>query len=279
MNIYKILYVIPFLSLSLIYPMHSNYNGLGLLNAAHNGMIAQIKTALESNTPVNFQDASGETALHKAAAAGKIDTVNFLLQANADATIKNNAGETALHKAVERGNILIIRVLLQFKSILNVQNVEGDTALHKAAYRGDMPIVDLFAKAGARLTLTNKRKRIPYETAIDSRKPSTAQALLNHRDAKKEQAKIFVAKLLTRMFKQHEPHIPAELLKVIAYLAYTEGWDLFGVSSQDPVCCICLEGHQLDAKTSCNHDFHTNCLTEWLNTNSTCPTCRNQIIN
>ena len=50
--------------------------------------------------------------------------------------------------------------------------------------------------------------------------------------------------------------------------------------SSDPKCPICLE--EFDSKGTatelpCKHCFHTECIEEWLNTQHTCPMCRNPI--
>lgn len=40
-------------------------------------------------------------------------------------------------------------------------------------------------------------------------------------------------------------------------------------------CPICLEKIKDDIKiTFCNHYYHSKCITEWLDKNSTCPLCR-----
>jgi hypothetical protein len=43
----------------------------------------------------------------------------------------------------------------------------------------------------------------------------------------------------------------------------------------DNNCSICLSDLNNNYETmSCKHNFHKKCITEWLNTNSTCPICR-----
>merc|ERR1719387_2392654 len=50
--------------------------------------------------------------------------------------------------------------------------------------------------------------------------------------------------------------------------------------SQKDECCICLEAYKPGdticvAKTSaCDHVFHQECVTEWLQENDQCPLCR-----
>jgi len=40
-----------------------------------------------------------------------------------------------------------------------------------------------------------------------------------------------------------------------------------------PVCVICLDEGEL-VPTACNHLFHPKCIAIWLDTATTCPTCR-----
>jgi hypothetical protein len=54
--------------------------------------------------------------------------------------------------------------------------------------------------------------------------------------------------------------------------------------SSDTQCSICWETAAEDANrqwvnlTSCNHKFHTDCLTQWTNIHPTCPLCRVHIV-
>jgi hypothetical protein len=44
------------------------------------------------------------------------------------------------------------------------------------------------------------------------------------------------------------------------------------------VCSICLSGDSLDYRTTCGHQFHEECIGEWLKSGiKTCPNCRDSI--
>lgn len=53
--------------------------------------------------------------------------------------------------------------------------------------------------------------------------------------------------------------------------------------SFDRECPICLDEHELNdfiGKTVCNHHFHVECITKWINNdNHTCPKCRHILCN
>jgi hypothetical protein len=47
-------------------------------------------------------------------------------------------------------------------------------------------------------------------------------------------------------------------------------------------CIICLDAFQLGDKRAllpCTHDFHFKCINKWLETNNTCPVCKNNVSN
>ena len=47
------------------------------------------------------------------------------------------------------------------------------------------------------------------------------------------------------------------------------------IESDDGLCSICLENVQEDRQTlACGHEFHEDCLREWLALQDTCPVCR-----
>ncbi|XP_020239551.1 probable E3 ubiquitin-protein ligase RHA4A [Cajanus cajan] len=52
--------------------------------------------------------------------------------------------------------------------------------------------------------------------------------------------------------------------------------------TRDSVCCVCLGEFELKEELLqipyCKHVFHINCISNWLQSNSTCPLCRYSII-
>ncbi|KAK9131994.1 hypothetical protein Scep_011522 [Stephania cephalantha] len=51
----------------------------------------------------------------------------------------------------------------------------------------------------------------------------------------------------------------------------------YEVSQEAEICSICMDGIKVDEKIgslSCGHEFHVNCIKDWLIVNNTCPICR-----
>ncbi|CAD8067186.1 unnamed protein product [Paramecium sonneborni] len=52
------------------------------------------------------------------------------------------------------------------------------------------------------------------------------------------------------------------------------------IEDQQQTCYICQEDFQndeLELEMSCSHNFHKDCLTQWLKINNSCPVCRAKI--
>jgi ankyrin repeat protein/tetratricopeptide (TPR) repeat protein len=64
------------------------------VSLSSSGKIDRVKLFLEKGANINFQDETGNTALHLAVLNNKIPVVKYLLKKQADRTIKNKAGET-----------------------------------------------------------------------------------------------------------------------------------------------------------------------------------------
>jgi hypothetical protein len=44
------------------------------------------------------------------------------------------------------------------------------------------------------------------------------------------------------------------------------------------ICSVCLDNENcVDCKTSCSHNFHARCLSQWVKKNNSCPMCRGTI--
>jgi ankyrin repeat protein len=101
--------------------------------------------------------------LAKAAFAGNQDEslamVTALIEAGADVNSPDaDYGHTALFWASARGNKNSVKLLLAQPGIkLDAINIDGNTALLAAVGHGDAEIIEMLLKAGANVSITNKR--------------------------------------------------------------------------------------------------------------------------
>ncbi|XP_052196984.1 RING-H2 finger protein ATL78-like [Diospyros lotus] len=73
--------------------------------------------------------------------------------------------------------------------------------------------------------------------------------------------------------------IKKKALKTFPTMTYSAGLNLPGLDSE---CAICLSefaaGERVRVLPKCNHGFHVRCIDKWLNSHSSCPTCRHCLI-
>ncbi|XP_060184737.1 RING-H2 finger protein ATL78-like [Lycium barbarum] len=73
--------------------------------------------------------------------------------------------------------------------------------------------------------------------------------------------------------------IKKKALKTFPVITYTTELKHPGLDSE---CVICLSefgiGEKVKVLPKCNHGFHVKCIDKWLNSHSSCPTCRHCLI-
>ncbi|KAG5529170.1 hypothetical protein RHGRI_029753 [Rhododendron griersonianum] len=73
--------------------------------------------------------------------------------------------------------------------------------------------------------------------------------------------------------------IKKKALKTFPMVNYSTGMKLPGLDTE---CVICLSeftpGERVRVLPKCNHGFHVRCIDKWLNSHSSCPTCRHCLI-
>ncbi|KAK4708230.1 hypothetical protein R3W88_029155 [Solanum pinnatisectum] len=73
--------------------------------------------------------------------------------------------------------------------------------------------------------------------------------------------------------------IKKKALKTFPIITYTTELNHPGLHSE---CAICLSefivGEKVKVLPKCNHGFHVKCIDKWLNSHSSCPTCRHCLI-
>jgi len=121
---------------------------------------------------VRAQNLDGNTPLHffceKFANPSCQDYIDQFLSMGADVNAANSFGETLLHKACLNNSIRIILVnaLLEHHADVNKVNNNGDSPLHFAVRMNRDDLVVLLLKAGADITMRDRReKKTPLELA------------------------------------------------------------------------------------------------------------------
>ncbi|KAI5672656.1 hypothetical protein M9H77_13020 [Catharanthus roseus] len=73
--------------------------------------------------------------------------------------------------------------------------------------------------------------------------------------------------------------IKKKALKLFPVINYSRDLQLPGLDNE---CAICLSdfssGDKIRVLPKCNHGFHVRCIDKWLNSHSSCPTCRHCLI-
>ena len=128
---------------------------------------------LENGATVNCQGASGDTALHAAAAASDLKLVWLLMGAGWDPATRNRHGATCLHLA---GNARTTAYFAARARDIDARDDEGRTALMLAAAHGDQEKAKALLGHGA----SAKHADLNGDTALHAaRTAEVAQVLLN----------------------------------------------------------------------------------------------------
>lgn len=76
--------------------------------------------------------------------------------------------------------------------------------------------------------------------------------------------------------------IKKKALKTFPTITYAPNDDMIKLPGMDTECVICLSeftaGDKVRILPKCNHGFHVKCIDKWLNSHSSCPTCRHCLI-
>jgi glycerophosphodiester phosphodiesterase len=130
-----------------------------------------VKLLVDAGVNINWQDKTGETALHVAARFGHAECAKILLEGTrdqkADGELTENAFSwTPLHVAAVDGHIAIVELLISAGSELNTLDASGWTAKEHAALRGHLEIASRLAEAAL------KQSNLKPQATTSARKPS-----------------------------------------------------------------------------------------------------------
>lgn len=113
-----------------------------------------VKLLVDAGVDINWQDSSGETALHIAARFGHDECARILIEGTDDQKadlelVEKNFNWTALHIAAVDGHLSVAQLLVEAGADVDKLDSSGWTAKEHAALRGHMPIAYLL-KANSR---------------------------------------------------------------------------------------------------------------------------------
>ena len=101
---------------------------------------------------------------------------------------KNASGQTALHMAAANGHAHVLQLITPHlsPSEVNLGNADGSTALHWASLNGHLPCVEILLEHGADATLKNASGRSALTLAEQQSHLEVAQILLKSFDPEEE---------------------------------------------------------------------------------------------
>ena len=142
---------------------------------------------LENGAECNFQNNSGDTALHEAAGSRQSGVVSVLLDHSADINSRNRAHNTALHIACNRTRNMkkieaeeVVRKLLDRGADYDAPGMGDMTPLATACQVGEESIMKLLLNKGASFTADKAFGRSPLHFAVVRGRESVLRLLLEH---------------------------------------------------------------------------------------------------
>jgi hypothetical protein len=135
-----------------------------VLEGLHERNVAAAQAAA-AYAVVNVRDATGATALMRAARKGDVATVRKLAAAGADLNVTDRNGRTALHDAALARSAQTAQVLLDGKALVNIGDNVGDTPLHIAANENALAVVRVLVAGGESPNAYNNAHQTPLDIA------------------------------------------------------------------------------------------------------------------
>ena len=117
--------------------------------AAADGEAIRVEHLLNLGAGVDYTDAYGLTALHRAVLGGVVEVVKLLIERGAHVNAISGELGTPLHFACLAGSVAIVKLLLSHHAIVSKVGSMVATPLHCAVFAKQAEIVEEMLKAGA----------------------------------------------------------------------------------------------------------------------------------
>ncbi len=125
-----------------------------------------VQDLVDQEISLNFQDISGQTALHYAVGNNSLQSMRILLERGAAPNIRDNEGQTPLYYAVMSDHKDAVETLISEGVALKIQDDYGRSPLHSAVRHNSLEILPILIAAGVDLNIRDNEGRTPLHDAV-----------------------------------------------------------------------------------------------------------------
>ena len=149
-----------------------------LIRSARYRMVSEVESILkEKFVDINYQDETGNTALHYAAEFDCIEILNLLLEHKAKVDILNNQEMNALQVAVLKGKVPIYKKLKEFTKDQDIKCKSNNTLLHLAVKGQNLELVEEHIN-DSNLYSSNIKDELPLHCAVKRQSSQIVELLV-----------------------------------------------------------------------------------------------------
>ncbi|KAI5860330.1 Glycerophosphoryl diester phosphodiesterase family-domain-containing protein [Durotheca rogersii] len=148
--------------------------------------VSIVRMLVEADVDVNWQDATGETALHIAARFGHVECASILLEGSAGRTTNLELTEksfawTPLHISAVDGHLPVAKLLVEAGADVGRPDSFGWTSKEHAALRGHLEIAKLLALHAATSSPSSDSMEATQPSSLASSSPPETSSLEDRR--------------------------------------------------------------------------------------------------
>ena len=118
-----------------------------------------FRSLLAANGNVHYEDSSGCTVLHQAAASGRVEDIYILYKLGADVDACNSEGCSPVWSAAWKGHPLAVRALCECGASINKTDKDGWTPLYVACSSDQSDVVKCLLELGAQIDIRETDRR------------------------------------------------------------------------------------------------------------------------